>query len=545
MRTKPLLLSFVVTGLLMSFIFMQMIHSSSGPVAGRLARAGPSKSTTTISVTTTLDEIEDNQSCSLREAIQSANTNSAVGGCAAGSGMVLIMLPGGWYTLTLSGANEDHNLTGDLDIRSHLVIRGSEHEATIIDGNSVDRVFHIHPGASVEMSNIHIINGRAPDGIVNMCSNPEDEPCPGADGGGILNEGVAVVAHSVVSYNSAGSGVDRWDWARTTAGGSGGGIFNAGSFTLTNSQILQNSAGWGGNASGPGLAFDDGGNGGGILNVGQMAIQTSTIQLNTAEALAGAGGGFYNGGTMTISHSVVAENQAADGWAGSKNCIHGGDGGGGENQGILTIVNSTISGNRAGDGSVSLLHDVCGKGNGGGLLNSGMLTLTNSTVAHNIAGRVYTSYSSPARVEGEGIVNYIGQVALHNSLLTENWGIHGGYDCRGQVTSYGYNLISETSQCVIYSDGTGDQIGRGGRLFPLADYGGPTWTHALQLVSPAIDAGSCIDIDGLPVGTDQRGEVRPKGAGCDIGAFERSLDPMPFRELFLPLIQIDVDAKAP
>jgi hypothetical protein len=62
-------------------------------------------------------------------------------------------------------------------------------------------------------------------------------------------------------------------------------------------------------------------------------------------------------------------------------------------------------------------------------------------------------------------------------------------------------------------------------LGPLADNGGRTETHALLPGSPAIDAiaeADCIDLAGSPVAEDQRGVDRPQGAGCDIGAFERS-----------------------
>ena len=52
---------------------------------------------------------------------------------------------------------------------------------------------------------------------------------------------------------------------------------------------------------------------------------------------------------------------------------------------------------------------------------------------------------------------------------------------------------------------------------PLADNGGPTWTHALQPASPAIDAAD----DAACPATDQRGVARPQGADCDVGAFER------------------------
>src|SRR5207253_1448688 len=66
------------------------------------------------------------------------------------------------------------------------------------------------------------------------------------------------------------------------------------------------------------------------------------------------------------------------------------------------------------------------------------------------------------------------------------------------------------------------------QLFPLADNGGPTQTHALQCTSPAIDKGYSFGLT-----TDQRGLSRPfdladsvypnaasPGDGSDIGAYE-------------------------
>jgi hypothetical protein len=63
-------------------------------------------------------------------------------------------------------------------------------------------------------------------------------------------------------------------------------------------------------------------------------------------------------------------------------------------------------------------------------------------------------------------------------------------------------------------------------LEDLADNGGPTWTHALDPVtpSPAVDAGAavCTDTNGVSLTTDQRGAgfPRPVGTTCDLGAFE-------------------------
>jgi hypothetical protein len=56
----------------------------------------------------------------------------------------------------------------------------------------------------------------------------------------------------------------------------------------------------------------------------------------------------------------------------------------------------------------------------------------------------------------------------------------------------------------------------------LAHNGGRTQTHALVPGSPAIDAGGpvCTDVNGTPLRTDQRGQLRPQSGVCDIGAYE-------------------------
>jgi len=53
----------------------------------------------------------------------------------------------------------------------------------------------------------------------------------------------------------------------------------------------------------------------------------------------------------------------------------------------------------------------------------------------------------------------------------------------------------------------------------------PTETNALLPGSVAIDVipeAACVDADGEPLTTDQRGEPRPEAGGsmCDVGAFE-------------------------
>src|SRR5262245_31090844 len=74
-----------------------------------------------ITVTTTTDEMTDNATCSLREAIIAANTNSNAheNACTAGSDSntdTITLATGATYSLTIDGNAEDASATGDLDI---------------------------------------------------------------------------------------------------------------------------------------------------------------------------------------------------------------------------------------------------------------------------------------------------------------------------------------------------------------------------------------------------------------------------------------------
>src|SRR5207248_1366560 len=110
--------------------------------------------------------------CSLREAIQAANTDSAIDACTAGAGADTITVPAGTYTLSVAGIGEDANATGDLDITGMLIINGAGSSSTIVDGGAIDRVFDVHP-TTVQINGITIRNGDTST----------------ATGGGILNTG--------------------------------------------------------------------------------------------------------------------------------------------------------------------------------------------------------------------------------------------------------------------------------------------------------------------------------------------------------------------
>ncbi|MFI5365338.1 MAG: choice-of-anchor Q domain-containing protein [Candidatus Binatia bacterium] len=340
--------------------------------------------------------------------------------------------------------------------------------------------------------------------------------CPGS-GGAIYNAAGATATLNGTTIN----GNDAGDAYNDPNGADGGGIFNAGSLVVTESTISGDGAG--------GSGDDDGGNGGGIANVAgaTATLVDSTVSGNWAgigECIGGAGGGIFNAGTLTITRCTVSANKPGDGTGGGNG---GGIANGGSRSvpigGTVAVVDSTVSGNDAGSGS-------SGPGSGGGIFNAGTLLLLSSTVAMNFGG-LGGDACAPQGVAG--IDNGSGSLVVKNSVAAGNVTDHScgppiPSDCGGTLASEGYNLIqyaTDSTNCILTGDSTGNLLGVDPHLGPLQDNGGPTQTMALLPGSPAIDAGDpngCTDADGNILATDQRGAPRAVAGDsrCDMGAYE-------------------------
>ncbi len=288
---------------------------------------------------------------------------------------------------------------------------------------------------------------------------------------------------------------------------------------------------------------EEGGKGGGIYNAGILSLSNSTVSGNSAGPgdyyhpspsgrPGGRGGGIYNTVALILLNSTISGNQTGYGGPG-RNGGSGGDGGGiYSTSGVLTLTNSTVSGNQTGYGGSGDDNWNSGDGGrGGGIYSaSGMVTLTNSTVSANSTGSGGSGNDSDGEDgSGGGIYNAAGMVKFKSTIISGNTAAGTGPDCSGSLTSYGCNLIQDTTDCTIGGDPTSNITGVDPLLGVLQDNGGPTETHALQSGSPAIDAVidcDCTTVDGEAVTEDQRGESRPMdGDGndtfyCDIGAYE-------------------------
>ncbi|MDT8408136.1 MAG: choice-of-anchor Q domain-containing protein [Wenzhouxiangellaceae bacterium] len=272
--------------------------------------------------------------------------------------------------------------------------------------------------------------------------------------------------------------------------------------------------------------------GGGISNRGRLTLSDCIVSNNAAEAFS-AGGGIDNfGGTLLVDRCVITGNFADTG------------GGIANDGGAVSITDSTIFANHSEflGGGIDSIGDLFIERSavfnnssefGGGIGNGDVLMLLNSTVSGNTAletsggidnfggsvDLVHSTVASNQAAVGGGGLWTNGLVTAKNSLVVGS--ADSGGNCAaidgGVVDSAGVNLDTDGS-CGNFQTVTSLELA----LEALADNGGPTETHALQVNSVAVDAASdCTGIDGLTVvGQDQRGIARPQGSFCDIGAFE-------------------------
>ena len=274
-------------------------------------------------VNTTADELNSDGDCSLREAIQAANTDSAVDACPAGSGADTI-------TFSVTGTIA---VTSTLPtITTVLAIAGPGASNLTISGGGSVLVIDVESG-TLDLSNVTIASGAGylGGGIYNhlggtvKVANSVFSGNSSAFGGGISNEATLMVTSSTFSGNSA-----TYD---------GGGIFNqTGDVTVTSSTFSGNF----------------GGEGGGIGGCGWKDVSASTFSGNSAYY----GGALGNCSTLIVTNSTLVGNSAFN------------YGGGIWNTAYLTLTNDTLAGNSAGI-------------NGGGVANNYTATFLNTIVANS------------------------------------------------------------------------------------------------------------------------------------------------------------------
>ena len=277
------------------------------------------------------------------------------------------------------------------------------------------------------------------------------------------------------------------------------------------------------NGGGAGITILDGGDLDRVLDVdtpSAVFVSNVTVRNGTATSIDGNGGGIrHEGGQLLLSNMAIEDNSTSN--------AQNGGGGLFNASGSATITDSTISGNSSavdlggdivliigggimsGGGSVTVTNVTISGNSGGVAAEGGSLTANNATISQNIANQLLSSNG--------------GSITASNTIIAGE-----GNNCfvfvGGTISSAGHNLSNDAT-CPLTAGG--DLPNADPLLGPLADNGGPTLTHAIQPLSPAVDAGDDIFCSD----TDQRGIDRPQGAHCDIGAFE----------VEVPIAQGDVD----
>lgn len=453
---------------LVFFTFFLVVLIATSSTITRSAQAAPTSTFTVNSTADVSDADPGNGVCHTSVSNNSCTLRAAIQEANAHPDADTIKIPSGFYQLTQIA--QGGFVTTGLIITTPITILGAGANNTIIDGNATvlhARVFNIT--GTVTISGVTIQHGHSYN-----------------TAGGIYNTGQLIIINSAIISNTA-NGLNDW----------GGGIYNAGPMTLTNSLIR-------GNTTGNHNAY-----GGGMYNQGPLLVIDSTFSDNSTFAgtsSPGEGGGLFSiGYTTTIKTSTFSGNSAALGGG----IYHGGY--------ALYLINSTISGNNS-------------DGGGGGIYNaSGTIDLFNVTVVGNLANA-----DNSGTAIGGGVDNNSGTFNFRNSIIALNGKvvvpgpIYVYSDCAGTITTQGYNIMKDTSDCIVAPVTIADPL-----LGPLQDNGGRTQTYALLSNSPAINAGEspyCTDALGAPITTDQRGVTRPINS-CDIGAYEYRWT------MYLPLVK--------
>jgi len=378
------------------------------------------------------------------------------------AGADVITVPAGTYVLS----------SGALALTEGVTITGAGAVTTILDGNAADRVFDVPVGVIATIEDLTVTNGRPSSG----------------NGGGIRNRGTLTLTRVTIRNNVVAGSTGVFDDPIP----GGGAVANAGTLTVDHCSLVGNR-----------VLSTDGGEGGGIRNQSETSVPGASVTVTDSligyNSVANYGGGIFNGnyhgvtGALTVVRSTLVGNQ-------------GDSSGGIDNRGTMTVLNTTITNNGSSKASASL---------GAGVANFGTGTLRNVTITRNVGledpGVAFDS------ADTIGVSNPQGTLSIANSIIAEHT-----ENCLGTITSLGHNLIQASNTCILTGDTATDLSVGDPKLGTLAFDGGPTPTRLPLPGSPVIDAGSALASPdaGACEATDQRGQTRPAGARCDIGAVE-------------------------
>lgn len=487
--------------------------------------------------TFTVTNTNDSGLGSLRQAILDANATPGVDA----------------ITIT---ANGTVNLSSALPaITDGVSVQGPGAALFKVDGQDLYRVLDV-VGANATLADLTVQRGSAPGasedggGIrsnraltltqVNVLSNTAT-----GDGGGVIVSGDLTVTGGLFQNNRSTGGVGGavrsigvatltdTRFISNTAQNDGGAVFALQSATLTgvvfqNNQCLAASCDGGALFSFSQTDLNDtqvldnvaGDEGGGVVAAGRAAITNGLFQGN--QTLTGSGGGLYAQGAATLTDTLFMSNTAGS---------YGG--------GLYAFAAVTVTGSRF-EGNQSPL------GLGGGLAASGSLAVEGTQFLRNVA------------LEGGGLHHGLFDGYIANTVFADNAAVSTNgaalqLASPGVVTVVQSTIAAQTvsgstavrvvsgtvalTNTVIVSHAVGLDViaglvtqdytlffGNGVNTQGVVSGGAHTLTGDPRFVAPASDdyrigPGSAAIDTGVAAGvaTDFDGEVRPQGAGFDIG----------------------------
>jgi len=355
------------------------------------------------------------------------------------------------------------SLTAAVDVDTDVHIIGPGRDDLTIDGQHEDRIMTVSEGTEVEITELTMRRGEAPEDegggaiqnegmVVMSAATIEDSRAIGERGGAVFNGDVMEVEQVIFQDNESRFGgairnvanfhadetlfVDNYSNATGGAIYQGGGLADDSELNITNSAFISNEAA---------------NHGGGILNDDSDGKVPMTI-FNTTFAdnsVGNSGGGIYNGGQMDLSFVSVVDNHVFD------------------------------------DGGVSSFLEA------GGIRNRGPMRMKATVVANNTAPN--------------GEVDVSGEVS---SLGFNIIGDADGFEGTGDQAPFVETDVSDVGPM----DGDLDVTGASDASW-IPDAESPGVDH--------IPEEDCFPIGGSTLTRDQRDEPRPSSENCDSGAVER------------------------
>jgi hypothetical protein len=338
------------------------------------------------------------------------------------------------------------------------------------------RHFQVNPGGWLRLYNLNLKDGETPlnsaglggavvvlDGAkleVDLCSFSDNQA---VNGGAIALQNGALasqISRTLFLFNSASDEIAQ------TENGAGGALF------ATNS-------------------------------VFPLFLEGNLFSHNDADA---NGGAVYLSGVAELARSEVRNNTAD--LSGGAVFI--------DAAGSVTITNSLIYDNRA---------DAFG--GGAAISDGGQAQIISTTITENNSGDLTSPiFRGPVNEQGGGVfVAATGDLELHNTIISDNFNGGEQVDVTGGVDAQSsHNLIGVDLSLQNISHGiNGNLIGTTGQpIDARIEFDQLLRVAGLASNSPALDAGSNLQVTAHNLTTDFRGSGYPRiqGMTTDIGAYE-------------------------